>query len=157
MSNESAIARVETPQLTGLEILTGQSPVYNTLDMKTERGQNIYLAAMVDPDYKVSEMINRQLDICDIIAHQVELPDDDTGEVSLNTRIILVDIFDKTYGCVSWWVARSISAIVGAKGPPPWTPSIKVEVVQKEIAGGKRRLLLKFVGGGQPVSAKKSK
>lgn len=64
--------------------------------------------------------------VTDIVAHNIELLDDETGEISPATRIVLVDENGNGYDCVAQGIFSSIQKIIGLVGPAPWNPGLKV-------------------------------
>ncbi|MCM3176217.1 hypothetical protein [Paenibacillus sp. MER 99-2] len=62
----------------------------------------------------------------DIMAHNVQLADDQTGEIIETVRIVLVTPEGKGYHAMSQGVMSSIQKIVGMYGAAPWVPGIKM-------------------------------
>ena len=90
----------------------------------------------------LSEVIGKTLLIEHVLAHRVEMTDEETGEITLGDRIVLVTPKGDAYQAVSAGVRRSLQLIFHFKGVPPWTPPLKVEVTQIPTRRGFRTFTL---------------
>lgn len=83
-----------------------------------------------------------QIDIRDVIGIAMDFTNEETGEISRATRIILVDDKGVSYGCVSNGIVGSIKKLVAIMGPPPWIPSISVRPLRIPTAKDRTRKTL---------------
>ena len=90
----------------------------------------------------LSEVIGKQLLVEHVLAHRVEMTDEETGEITLGDRIVLVTPKGDAYQAVSAGVRRSLQLIMHFKGVPPWAPAIKLEVNQIPTRRGFRTFTL---------------
>ena len=133
------------PQRGGVTIFGGPDRQYCSLDRKDRESVGIMLKCINSADKRVSGCINEQLEVNHLFAHVVELPDDETGEVSECTRVVMISPEGVTYEAVSRGIARSIGALIAWYGEPPWKPALKVIVRQRELTGGHRMFYLDLV------------
>ena len=92
---------------------------------------NIY-NAINSPDMKLSEAIGEVIEMVHIVAHEVVLVDEETGETIKALRSIICDKNGKTYEAVSGGVANSLMRIIQIFGQPEtWKEPIKVKARQK--------------------------
>ena len=97
--------------------------------------------AINSPDEKLSEHIGEVLELIHIVAHEVQLVDEETGELVRVLRTILVDKNGKSYEAVSGGVANSISRLLQIFGQPAeWTEPIKVKAKQKATRNGNNKV-----------------
>lgn len=96
----------------------------------------------------LSELIGKEIAVRHIVAHRVELVDEDTGEISTGDRIVLVDSAGQAYGSVSDGIRRSLSLIMQVYGKPPWTPPLRLSVDQLNTRKGRRTYVLNPVTKG---------
>ena len=93
--------------------------------------------AVNSPDKKISECIGETLLLKDIVAHNILLTDDDTGEVIEAVRMVLVDADGTSYEAVSGGLANAVQRILGIFGQPnTWEAPIPVKVIQKGTRNG---------------------
>lgn len=64
--------------------------------------------------------------VTDIIAHTIQLLDENTGEIVDATRVVLIDEQGIGYHAVAQGIVSSIQKIVGIVGRAPWNPAIKM-------------------------------
>ena len=104
--------------------------------------------AINSPDEKLSEHIGEEIELVHIVAHEVQLPDEETGEMVRCLRTILVDKAGKTYEAVSGGVANSISRMLQIFGQPDtWDAPIKVKAKQKATRNGNNKVTtLEIIG-----------
>ena len=99
--------------------------------------------AINSPDKKLDECLGEVIELKDIIAHEVELVDQNTGEVIRPLRTILVDTKGMTYQAVSVGVANSLTRIFQIFGQPgTWETPIKVKPVKKKTNNGTNMVTL---------------
>jgi len=87
-------------------------------------------------------MIGKRIPIAHVIAHVVQIPDKETGELIDNIRTVLVTPDGKAYGAVSHGVVKSLQLIAQFYGPPPWDPARVVEVEQLKTGNNRRTYAL---------------
>lgn len=99
--------------------------------------------ALNSPDKKLSEMINIVIEVKDIVAHEVQLVNEETGLVTNCLRTILVGADGTTYNAVSQGVANSLTRIFQIFGEPStWEKPIKVKPVQKVTNNGTNKVTI---------------
>lgn len=97
--------------------------------------------AINSPDKKLSECIGEVLELKNIVAHEVQLIDEETGEVVRVLRTVLIDKNGISYEAVSGGVANSISRLLQIFGQPEtWTEPIKVKAKQKNTRNGNNKV-----------------
>lgn len=77
-----------------------------------------------------------------VIAHRITLTNEETGEITDATRIILVDEKGEPWGCVSNGIAGSLKKLFSLVGPPPWTPPIRLRPVRVPTSKDRSRKTL---------------
>lgn len=101
---------------------------------------NIY-NAINSPDMKLSEAIGEVIEMVHIVAHEVVLVDEETGETIKALRSIICDKNGKTYEAVSGGVANSLMRIIQIFGQPEtWKEPIKVKARQKATRNGNNKV-----------------
>lgn len=122
---------------------SGNADMYCSLKAESFESKASIYNALNSPDAKISECINMVLEIRDVIAHEVQLVDQNTGEFTNCLRTILVDKDGKTYQAVSVGVANSLNRIFQIFGEPStWTKPLKLKPVQKVTNNGTNKVTL---------------
>jgi hypothetical protein len=83
--------------------------------------------------------------VTDIIAHNIQLVDEETGEMNDATRCVLITEDGQGYECVAGGVVSSIKKIVGIVGRAPWTPGIKMMPREVRTRKGYRTLTIELI------------
>lgn len=101
--------------------------------------------AINNPDAKISDMINKTIDLADVVMVPVQLVSDESGEVESAMRSILVDADGTTYTATATGIFNSLKNIYLIFGTLHFDDPIKVEVNQVSTKRG-NTLTLKLIG-----------
>lgn len=85
------------------------------------------------------------LSIKDVAAHPIQLVDENTGEVVVAMRVILIAEDNTTYECVSAGVVSSLQKIFAIIGMPTWEEPVKMMPVEQKTRKGFKVLTLELV------------
>lgn len=114
------------------------------MDGKRETKKAVYNAIQNATD-RCENHINKTIDIVNVIAHPVELADDETGEIITAVRTVLIAKDGKSYEAVSGGIANAISRIMSIMGSPEggeWEKEpVKAMIVQKPTRNGNNKIL----------------
>lgn len=120
-----------------------EQKVFCSLNATDDKERAVIYNASNNPDYMLSDMIGKVIPVKHIFAEEVELTNEDTGEVSNVPRIVLIDDKNKSYGCVSVGIFNSIRRLFATFGmPAEWEKPIPVLISQRKIKGNKNVLIL---------------
>lgn len=121
--------------------LTEQNNFYSSLIPKDKKEETILFNAINNPDYKISDFINTEILVQDVICEMVQCTNKETGEVSSLPRIILITPDNETYQAVSIGIYNSMKKVFAIKGlPETWTEPIKIKIQQ--VTRGERKCSL---------------
>lgn len=95
-------------------------------------------------DESVADHIGEILEIVNVVAHPVTLPDEETGEVIECLRTVLIDKNGKTYTAVSQGIASALSRIFSIIGTPEggaWEAEpVKMKIKQVKTRNGNNKV-----------------
>lgn len=159
MSNENNVMMNETAENTAIaimgtrdELATGvtpaelmnptQSQMYCTLkDDGTPKSKGMIYNAINNPDKKIADVIGEVILLKNIVAHTVDLVDEQTGEMIQALRVILIDDKGISYEAVSGGIANSLSRLLQIYGQPAtWKEPIKIKARQKSTRNGNNKV-----------------
>lgn len=115
--------------------LTEESPIHNFTGTKQEIWRKLALcsgSACRGKDDQPPEGI----EVVNFMAHRIEMVNQQTGEVTEPTRIVLVTPNNEAYGFVSDFLADSLDMLIAAFGNGPWEPPIKLRVNEQKTRKG---------------------
>lgn len=95
--------------------------------------------AMNNPDKRLSDMINMQINAKDLYIEVVNCTNTETGEVTACPRIVIIDEKGRSYQAVSIGIYSALKKVIQVYGAPTWEKAIKLEV--KQITKGERKML----------------
>ena len=89
----------------------------------------------------LTDFIGKPLEIVDVVAHPVQLMDEETGEVVNTVRVVLIDKNGVGYSAVSQGVVNSLARIFQIVGMPSWkNEPVKMEVRQIKTRNGNNKV-----------------
>ena len=95
-------------------------------------------------DENLADHINEVLEIVNVVAHPVELADEETGEKFTALRTVLIDKNGVSYGAVSGGITNSLArifAIVGKPDGQAWEKEpVKIKVKQIQTRNGNNKV-----------------
>lgn len=101
--------------------------------------------AMTNPDEKLSDHINQEIIVKDIICEMIPITSKETGEIKDTPRIILIDTEGKTYSATSFGVYNALKRIFAVYGTPTWNDGLKMRVVQISSKDDRKMLSIKLL------------
>lgn len=141
-----------------LPMFPGGNNYYTSLDKDNERHKRIIMRCVGDCDHRLKDCINMELQITDVFAHRVELTNEQTGEVTVAPRCVIITVQGETVECVSEGVYRDLSMLMWLYGKPPWSTPLLVSPKLVQLDGGRNLLKLKLVDpDNEVIKASKKK
>lgn len=132
-----------------------QMQIFTTLPQETDEQKALVLkAATSAPDMKPADLMGTPFPMANILAHQVTLMNDKSGELVTAVRCVLINPDGKTAGFVSEGVQRNLAMIFQLFGKPPYNPALFVRVKQVDTRRGNRTYTLEVLGRQTPEQAK---
>lgn len=95
--------------------------------------------AMNNPDHKVGDFINKTIKVQDVLAEEITLTNEETGEPQQAIRVVLIDDKGESYQAVSTGIYNAVKKLIAVYGAPTWDDPIPVIV--KQISLGKNQML----------------
>ena len=124
----------------------GEINAYSSVDTSTKAGKMALYNALINPDHQVSDNINKEIAVTDVIATYFDVTDEFTGEVEQVPRIILIDVNGESYSAGSKGMQNAVQGIITAFGEPSvWDEPLNVVIKQVKVARGSM-LTLQVVG-----------
>lgn len=137
------------------DMFSGRNPYYTSLDLEKHDNKKLVMRCLGECDERLKQCINAQIEVANIFAHMVDITDDESGEISAQPRIVLINPDGYTWECVSNGIQRDISALVWLYGKPPWNPPLKVIPRLIDLKSGRNMLKLELVDDTKPAKSKR--
>lgn len=103
---------------------------------ETEEDQIKLFNATNNPEYRVSDFINKEIEVRHVYCEPVKFTDEETGDITFAPRIVLIDPEGNGYQAVSIGVFNSINRLINSTknekvhGPEDWEKPIKISIRQ---------------------------
>lgn len=95
-------------------------------------------------DEQVADHIGEVLEIVNVVAHPISLPDEETGEIIEALRTVLIDKNGKSYVAVSQGITSALSRIFSIVGMPDggaWEKEpVKMKIKQVKTRNGNNKV-----------------
>lgn len=95
--------------------------------------------AMNDPEKRLADCINMQINAKDLYVEVVNCTNQETGEVTACPRIVIIDDKGVGYQAVSIGIYSALKKVIQVYGAPTWETPVKLQV--KQITKGARKML----------------
>lgn len=119
-------------------LLEGAPKFWTSLDTGTNEGKKKALKALGNSDFPASYMRDVPFLVQDVLAHEVQVANRETGEITQAVRCVLISPDGKTVSFVSAGVLGSLRNIMQLFGKPPWDPPLKLAVRDVNTRSGYR-------------------
>jgi len=117
----------------------GAKAMYCSMVTSTPDAKARLLKAISAPDFRAADIVGKKLVmVMDIIAHNVQLVSEQTGEITDANRVILVTPSGQTVATVSAGVVSGLSRIMSLFGKAPWNPPLPLYIEQTNTRKGNR-------------------
>jgi deoxyxylulose-5-phosphate synthase len=136
-----------TEQNTALSVFTESTNLFSTLPNTGSRADKVKIYnTLQNPDKALSDVIGQSINVVHMIAHEVELVSEGTGEIEKHFRVILVDENGVSYASVSDGITNSLKQIFNIVGEPPFIDEpLQLRVLQKKGKGNNKFLTLELL------------
>lgn len=130
-----AVAEKET----ALNLMGEQKASFTSLKNETNVEKQILYKAMSNPDKRLGDCINTVIMAKDLFMEQVEMTNQETGEIQVCPRIVIVDKDGVSYQSVSFGVFNALKRVIQVFGNPTWEQPIPLKVIQ--VTRGEKKML----------------
>lgn len=117
--------------------------VISSISAETQEEKLAIYAAVSDSE-ELKKMLNKVINVTDVIIQPVEVESEQTHEMEKANRIVLVDDKGKAYGCTSSGVETSLKNLFAIVGMAPWNPAIPLMPVEVRGRNGWDFITLKY-------------
>lgn len=143
MGNNNAMGKVNKFSDEGFNIIMDMTTAqlqYCSVMANTDEEKAQLFNAMNNPDERLSDCINKTINMKDLFIEVVDCTNEETGVVTACPRIVIIDDKGKSYQAVSLGIYSALKKIIGIFGEPTvWKKPIAIEI--KQVTKGTRKML----------------
>lgn len=128
---ETAVAVMEnTRKEVALDLVGEQKSSFTSLKNETNEEKQIMYKAMSNPDKRLGDCINQVIFAKDLFMEEVNMVNEETGEVTTCPRIVIIDKDGVSYQSVSFGIFNALKRVISVFGTPTWEQPIPLKVIQ---------------------------
>lgn len=116
---------------------------YCSFNPKTQQEKAEFFNMVNNPEKRLKEMVNLEIELRDIYAEQCEFVNAETGAISPGVRIVFIDTNGVAYQAASKGIFTSTQKLLQIMGEPrTWKEPVKIRI--KEVSKAADRNVLVF-------------
>lgn len=143
--NSTALAPANDATMFGLG---GDLALWTSIDKGSDEGKALIMKAATGTATKGPEVLMTEtFNMANILVHKVPVASNDTGEIQVMDRVVLIDPKGETAAFVSNGVMQSLRLIFALYGAPPFAKPIPIRLVPVKTRRGFRTYNLNVVIG----------
>lgn len=118
------------------ELSAEQTSMFCSIQGGTHESKVAVFNASNNPDHKVGDYINKVIVVKDVLAELIEVTNEETGEVEVTPRVVLIDMDGKSYQAVSKGIFNALKKAIAIFGTPTWDEGLPCLIKQVSVGKG---------------------
>lgn len=118
------------------ELSAEQTSMFCSIQGGTHESKVAVFNASNNPDHKVGDYINKVIVVKDVLAELIEVTNDETGELEVTPRVVLIDMDGKSYQAVSKGIFNALKKAIAIFGAPTWDEGLPCLIKQVSVGKG---------------------
>lgn len=118
------------------ELSAQQTSMFCSIQGGTIEAKKAVFNASNNPDHKVGDYINKVIVVKDVLAELIEVKNEETGEMEVTPRVVLIDVDGKSYQAVSKGIFNALKKAIAIFGSPTWEDGLPILVKQVSVGKG---------------------
>lgn len=118
------------------ELSAEQTSMFCSIQGGTHESKVAVFNASNNPDHKVGDYINKVIVVKDVLAELIEVTNDETGEVEVTPRVVLIDANGESYQAVSKGIFNALKKAIAIFGAPTWDEGLSCLIKQVSVGKG---------------------
>ena len=118
------------------ELSAQQTSMFCSIQGGTIEAKKAVFNASNNPDHKVGDYINKVIVVKDVLAELIEVKNEETGEMEVTPRVVLIDTDGKSYQAVSKGIFNALKKAIAIFGSPTWEDGLPILVKQVSVGKG---------------------
>ena len=109
----------------------GQLGLFSTITGDTFESKAALLNALSNSE-PISENLKSTIQLANVVVESVDMPNEQTGEISAQPRIVLIDADGKAFHAISGPAFRDVKRLLAVMGhPTTWPTPLPIHVAQE--------------------------
>lgn len=118
------------------ELSENTTSMYCSLQAGTRAERAKVFNASNNPDHKVGDFINKVIMVKDVLAEQIQVTNEETGDLDLAVRVVFIDDKGESYQAVSSGIFNAVKKAISMFGAPTWDEPLPCLIKQVKVGRG---------------------
>ncbi len=118
------------------ELSENTTSMYCSLQAGTRAERAKVFNASNNPDHKVGDYINKVIMVKDVLAEQIQVTNEETGDLDLAVRVVFIDDKGESYQAVSSGIFNAVKKAISMFGAPTWDEPLPCLIKQVKVGRG---------------------
>lgn len=118
------------------ELSADCTSMYCSIQGGTPEAKVAVFNASNNPDHKIGDYINKVIVVRDVLAEQIEMTNEETGELEPAIRVVFIDVDGKSYQAVSSGIFNALKRAIRIFGAPTWEDGLPLLIKQVPTKNG---------------------
>lgn len=118
------------------ELSENTTSMYCSLQAGTRAERAKVFNASNNPDHKVGDYINKVIMVKDVLAEQIQVTNEETGDLDLAVRVVFIDDKGESYQAVSSGIFNAVKKAISMFGAPTWDDPLPCLIKQVKVGRG---------------------
>lgn len=92
--------------------------------------------ALNNPEHRVSDYINKDINVSDVLVEIREIVNEETGAIDTVPRVVLIDDQGAAYQAISIGMFNAVQNAFHVFGQPTWEPALTFTIKQRPTKNG---------------------
>ncbi len=132
MAENMELATVNVAQ----ELSADTTSMYCSLQAGTRAERARVFNASNNPDHKIGDYINKVIMVKDVLAEQIQVTNEETGELDNAVRVVFIDDKGESYQAVSFGIFNAVKKAISMFGNPTWDEPLPCLIKQVKVGRG---------------------
>lgn len=118
------------------ELSENTTSMYCSLQAGTRAERAKVFNASNNPDHKIGDYINKVIMVKDVLAEQIQVTNEETGELENAVRVVFIDDKGESYQAVSFGIFNAVKKAISMFGNPTWDEPLPCLIKQVKVGRG---------------------
>ncbi|MBR2553457.1 MAG: hypothetical protein IKE94_01235 [Aeriscardovia sp.] len=118
------------------ELSENATSVYCSVQGGDRKTKAMVYNASNNPSHKVADMINKTINVKDVLVEIIQLENEETGVIEEAPRVVLIDDKGEAYQAVSAGMFNAIRKAIQIFGQPTWDEPLPMLIKQISVKNG---------------------
>lgn len=118
------------------ELSENATSIYCSVNGGDRKSKALVYNAANNPEHKVGDYINKTINVKDVLVEEIELVNEESGNMERAPRVVLIDDKGEAYQAVSMGMFNAVKTAIQVFGAPTWDEPLPMLIKQITVKNG---------------------